>query len=636
MLGAVFIATNLFATNTFASKTERVDWQLAIDNADKARVSQYLTQSDKPAEMRQVLRQYSFDVYDDQVSRIVTLINYYPKFTDIENYGSQSIYFNRNTQRVSVLSAVSVSPSGTFTTFDPQKARLRDTDTYNTFTDGQELVMPLPALEEGGLSIIKYKLITDRNAQEMDWATNIWTENNYEIENFSLRANWHGNTVMRWKQRGSGVKCEERARTLECKGQSISAFSGDEQIMWRDHIYHIALGGLDSWDEVSSRTATFMQKAMEDTKGLDDLVSSLTDHTPEKSDKISKLLDFVARDIRYVSMSETGHAVTPHAIHDTIKNRYGDCKDKSTLLKAMLDKIGIKGELRLVATQRAYPSGLLLPSMTAFDHIVVCFTLGEQEYCLDPTDTATNWQVTPNWIQGKVSLPVNPDYIPHRLPTSVYRWQMSNKTKNKFDEKGGQYEKQTREYFGEYASYYRKYLMSKNDEGKQSFLTEEYKDTVTDLSEPDFSWTGVDEMSFDLEISSENTLPAFLDVSQPLNYTEGDAWIKKELGDMRLQNTDYGEYFSGIKLESDYEYDLNNLWKLKTTPPSLFFQYRFGSLIRKTEKLNDGRLRVNTKVDIVAQWIDADEIALFNRFLDILERESSIHLTGDLIEEPSA
>ncbi|WP_328590323.1 transglutaminase-like domain-containing protein [Veronia nyctiphanis] len=467
----------------------------------------------------------------------------------------------------------------------------------------------------------------------MDWATSIWTENNYVINDFSLQVNWLGDTQKRWKQQGTQVECSEDARSLTCKGQSIPAFEGDDNIMWRDHIGKVALGGLDNWQEVSERTAVYMQKAKDNIEGLDGLVSDLTAELSDQSDKINAILDFVARDIRYISMSETGHAVTPHTIGHTIKNRYGDCKDKSTLLLAMLNKIGIEGKLRLVATKRAYPSTLLLPSMTAFDHIVACFTLGRQEYCLDPTDNTTNWQVTPNWIQGKVSLPVDPEYIPHRMPISAHRWQMKNKAASLFDEKGGQYERQTREYSGEYAAYYRSYLMTRNDKEKHEYLVDEYTDAVTSLSEPEFLWSGVDDMDFKLKIISENTLPAFLDIDQPLVYTENDAWIKKELKDMRLQNKDFDEYFSGIKLESEYEYDLNDLWRLKILPPTLSLNHHFGSLIRETEQKGEGKLKVTTTLDIAAQWVAAEDIVSFNEFLTVLEGESSIHFQGELIQE---
>ncbi|WP_235869300.1 hypothetical protein [Veronia nyctiphanis] len=107
----------LVSTALSAQQTDLIDWQLNVGIDDKAIAEKYLAEAKKPDVMHQVLRRYEFDIKDEEVSKTITIINYYPKFTDIEDYGSQSIYFNRNTERVTVLSASSVSPRGTLTTF---------------------------------------------------------------------------------------------------------------------------------------------------------------------------------------------------------------------------------------------------------------------------------------------------------------------------------------------------------------------------------------------------------------------------------------------------------------------------------------------------------------------------------------
>ncbi|MCV3263074.1 hypothetical protein OGZ01_09870 [Vibrio harveyi] len=167
-----------------------------------------------------------------------------------------------------------------------------------------------------------------------------------------------------------------------------------------------------------------------------------------RDEKIKRILSFVSRDIRYVSRSKFGHAMTPHDLAETIENRLGDCKDKSVLLLGLLNKLGLDAELVLVATKQIKTEGVLLPTMTAFNHVVVCFEYGEQRYCVDPTDTQTNWQYTPEWIQSKVSLPLTQDAQLGQMQQSRYRWKMNTDTVILFDDLGGQKEVQERVYVG--------------------------------------------------------------------------------------------------------------------------------------------------------------------------------------------
>jgi transglutaminase-like putative cysteine protease len=54
------------------------------------------------------------------------------------------------------------------------------------------------------------------------------------------------------------------------------------------------------------------------------------------SEKTRRLYDYVARNIRYVSLSFGVGRLQPHAASEVLQNGYGDCKDKHTLLQALL------------------------------------------------------------------------------------------------------------------------------------------------------------------------------------------------------------------------------------------------------------------------------------------------------------
>lgn len=72
----------------------------------------------------------------------------------------------------------------------------------------------------------------------------------------------------------------------------------------------------------------------------------------EFRDRVSAISNFVQSDIRYVAIEIGVGGHQPHAAAATFKARYGDCKDKATLLSAMLNAIGVRSTWVLVDTNR--------------------------------------------------------------------------------------------------------------------------------------------------------------------------------------------------------------------------------------------------------------------------------------------
>ena len=60
----------------------------------------------------------------------------------------------------------------------------------------------------------------------------------------------------------------------------------------------------------------------------------------------------MARNVRYVSISLGVGRYQPHSASDVLQNGYGDCKDKHTLLSAMLRAEGIQSYPVLIGSAR--------------------------------------------------------------------------------------------------------------------------------------------------------------------------------------------------------------------------------------------------------------------------------------------
>jgi tetratricopeptide (TPR) repeat protein len=92
-------------------------------------------------------------------------------------------------------------------------------------------------------------------------------------------------------------------------------------------------------------------------------------------EKTRRLYDYVARNIRYVSLSFGTGRLQPHAASEVLQNGYGDCKDKHTLLEALLHAEGIKSYPVMIHSYRKLDADI--PSPAQFDHVITAVPLGK-------------------------------------------------------------------------------------------------------------------------------------------------------------------------------------------------------------------------------------------------------------------
>ncbi|MDP9043371.1 MAG: DUF3857 domain-containing protein [Pseudomonadota bacterium] len=106
---------------------------------------------------------------------------------------------------------------------------------------------------------------------------------------------------------------------------------------------------------------------------------------PSAAEQASQALQWVQNEIRYVSVSFGESSHRPHSPAEVLRNRYGDCKDKSFLLMRLLQSLGLPARTVLASLSAPQGPARGLPSPLAFDHAVVELALGGRAYDLDAT-----------------------------------------------------------------------------------------------------------------------------------------------------------------------------------------------------------------------------------------------------------
>ncbi|MEJ0026506.1 MAG: DUF3857 domain-containing transglutaminase family protein [Rhizomicrobium sp.] len=114
-------------------------------------------------------------------------------------------------------------------------------------------------------------------------------------------------------------------------------------------------------------------------------VDAIARKYPKPGDRITEAVRLVEDDLRYVSLSIGNNSFRPRSPAETFRSGYGDCKDKSALLVAMLRRLGVEAYVALTDTKTGPVLPQMAPAANIYDHAIVEVRLGGRSYWIDPT-----------------------------------------------------------------------------------------------------------------------------------------------------------------------------------------------------------------------------------------------------------
>jgi tetratricopeptide (TPR) repeat protein/transglutaminase-like putative cysteine protease len=124
-----------------------------------------------------------------------------------------------------------------------------------------------------------------------------------------------------------------------------------------------------NWEEVGRWYGELARAQVTVTPQIKAKAAELTKGLTSDEDKMRALYDFVSTHYHYVSLSFGIGRYQPHPAEDVFENEYGDCKDKHTLLAALLKAAGYDAWPALMnATLTKIDADL--PSPGQFDHVI--------------------------------------------------------------------------------------------------------------------------------------------------------------------------------------------------------------------------------------------------------------------------
>jgi transglutaminase-like putative cysteine protease len=211
---------------------------------------------------------------------------------------------------------------------------------------------------------------------------------------YRAQVSWTDATPARWRATpgyGPPTVSQRDGRTwLEYDAAQVSAPKAPVGAPLRfRRLGTLEVSSFQTWQEISTLMAPHYAKAMELSKDspVRAEAKAIAASTSDPKARAFAALRLVEEKTRYffIGLGEGGYV--PATADETWRRRFGDCKGKTVLLLALLKELKIPAEPALVSLGGGDGLNERLPSLGAFNHVIVRATIGGKVYWLDGTRT---------------------------------------------------------------------------------------------------------------------------------------------------------------------------------------------------------------------------------------------------------
>jgi len=325
------------------------------------------------------------------------------------SFASQSISYREGYQEVKILFANTVKPDGTVVALDSKD--IQDTSEhagYEFYTDIKVKKFTMPAVENDCIIEFAYEIKNLKPIMSFDDFNIFLFQNLYPIEEDIMEIVLPANIELKYKKFKTALNPrivaegnKKRYIFISSKQNEIIPESRMPSLLDKETFPQIYLWTLNSWDEISKWYIALVLEQMKSDDELESFTKQLIADKKTDEDKVNAIFNFVSQKIRYISVQLGPYTHKPHAANEIFKKRYGDCKDKTTLLLTMLKIAGIKGTPALVPANGKYFDETI-PSLNVFNHVIAVVPYKDRYFWLDATNEVASYDSAPFMLPTKV------------------------------------------------------------------------------------------------------------------------------------------------------------------------------------------------------------------------------------------
>lgn len=319
--------------------------------------------------------------------------------------GDIEIGYNSRTQTASIIYARTITPEGKIIPLNENAIKVvTPYSSYPSYSEYKELTFSIPGVTVD--SIIEYKVVIEQKKPEIEgrFSSGFYFQAyvptilcKYKViipEDMDLKYrvlnSLQGIEISPKIVRGGNKKIylwEYKSIPQIIKEKSMPPI---EEVAFR-----ILVTTMDSWEEFSHWWRKKIKEKTEPDEGIRKKVAELARDLSTPREKVEAIFDYIKREIRYVSIDFGKSGYEPENARKVFENKYGDCKDKSTLLISMLKVAGIPAFYVLIPTSHIGNLVKDFPYPFQFDHCIVAIENEGGYHFLDPVAESYRFDYLP-------------------------------------------------------------------------------------------------------------------------------------------------------------------------------------------------------------------------------------------------
>ena len=330
----------------------------------------------------------------------------------VKKYGVLSVPYASNSEHVELLYARVRHPDGAVAetqTSDAMDMSSPVTRQAPFYSDQKELQLPIRSLRVGDTLELKYRIVrTKAEVPGQFWGQevftgsavvlsqtaelrvptgiylNVWSPSIKPVESSSeATADAPAQHIYRWSYSQLNPTAGKDAEAAAAAKKKILWTADQELDLEQGRLPTIAWTTFRSWEEIGAWYHSLEAGRIVPDDTVKAKAAELTAGKTTDEAKVHALYDYVATNIRYIGVAFGIGRYQPHTAAEILSNQYGDCKDKHTLLAALLATEGIQSDAVLIGSRIRFNEAV--PSPSSFNHLITHLTLAGKPVWLDTT-----------------------------------------------------------------------------------------------------------------------------------------------------------------------------------------------------------------------------------------------------------
>jgi len=197
---------------------------------------------------------------------------------------------------------------------------------------------------------------------------------------------WPADRPLHWRGADPAIAVNGADQILTWEIRDLPPIDVEDAIpSWYEPWRGVQVTEFASWSEVAQWADAMFRIDARSFAAVKELAEKLRAEHPTRDARITAAIRFVQDDIRYLGIEMGPNSHQPHPPWETLDGRWGDCKDKTLLLVALLRELGLEAYPALVNTRLLHRLPEKLPSPFLFDHAITQVLDGGKTYWVDGT-----------------------------------------------------------------------------------------------------------------------------------------------------------------------------------------------------------------------------------------------------------